>query len=175
VAADTPAERPSKSQRKRDATALQRLGERLVALRPDQLAPLPLGDELREAVLLAQRITARGGRRRQLQLVGKLMRAADAQAISRALEALGAARQEDTARLHRLEGWRARLLRDGPPALDALLLEHPSADRALLERLIASARHGSSGARTLFRYLRELMPTADEGPGGLPPPGRAAG
>lgn len=65
---------PSKSQRKRDATALQDLGEQLVKLTPAQLSRVPLADELLAAVRLAQGITQRGGHKRQLQYIGKLMR-----------------------------------------------------------------------------------------------------
>ena len=103
-----PATPKSKSQHKREATALQVLGARLVELRPDQLERIPLDDRLHGAVLEAQRIRARGGRRRQLQLIGKLMRAADAPAISRALEGLTAVDRASTVRLHALEGLRQR-------------------------------------------------------------------
>lgn len=68
---------PSKSQRKRDATALQDLGEQLAQLTPAQLRRVPLPDELLAAVRLAQGITQRGGRKRQLQYIGKLMRQLD--------------------------------------------------------------------------------------------------
>ena len=68
---------PSKSQRKRDATALQDLGEQLVKLTPAQLSHVPLPDELLAAVRLAQGITQRGGHKRQLQYIGKLMRQLD--------------------------------------------------------------------------------------------------
>ncbi len=68
---------PSKSQRKRDATALQDLGEQLVKLTPAQLSCVPLADELLAAVRLAQGITQRGGHKRQLQYIGKLMRQLD--------------------------------------------------------------------------------------------------
>jgi len=68
---------PSKSQRKRDATALQDLGEQLVKLTPTQLSRVPLPDELRAAVRLARSITQRGGHKRQLQYIGKLMRQLD--------------------------------------------------------------------------------------------------
>ena len=68
---------PSKSQRKRDATALQDLGEQLVKLTPVQLSRVPLPDELLAAVRLARSITQRGGHKRQLQYIGKLMRQLD--------------------------------------------------------------------------------------------------
>ena len=68
---------PSKSQRKRDATALQDLGEHLVKLTPTQLRRVPLPDELLSAVRTARAISQRGARKRQLQLIGKLMRRLD--------------------------------------------------------------------------------------------------
>jgi ribosome-associated protein len=78
---------PSKSQRKRDAHAAQKLGERLVDMRESDLADLPLEESLREAIAAARRITSRGARARQLQYIGKLMRAADMGAIEAALAA----------------------------------------------------------------------------------------
>jgi ribosome-associated protein len=78
---------PSKSQRKRDAHAAQALGERLVALRSTELTGLPLDDLLRDAIEAAREITSRGARARQLQYIGKLMRAANMGAIEATLAA----------------------------------------------------------------------------------------
>ena len=50
---------PSKSQRKRDAQALQALGGELLALSAAQLARLDLPEALHEAVVAAQRMRAR--------------------------------------------------------------------------------------------------------------------
>lgn len=84
---------PSKSQRKREATALQDLGEQLVKLTPTQLRRIPLPEELLEAVRMAQSISQRGGRKRQLQFIGKLMRQIDdPEPIRSALTALLAPR-----------------------------------------------------------------------------------
>ena len=52
----------SKSQRKRDAHALQALGVQLVALSMTQLVRLDLPEPLHEAVLAAQRMRAHGAR-----------------------------------------------------------------------------------------------------------------
>lgn len=86
---DLPAQ-PSKSQRKRDAHALQAMGDQLVALPPAHLARLDLPDDLREAVRATRGIGARGARSRQLQYIGRLMRDVDdavLQAVRQALEA----------------------------------------------------------------------------------------
>ena len=58
---------PSKTQRKRDAHALQALGVQLVVLSTVQLARLDLPETLHEAVLAVQRIRSHGARTRQLQ------------------------------------------------------------------------------------------------------------
>ena len=79
---------PSKSQRKRDAQALQALGGELVALSAAQLARLDLPEALHEAVLAAQRMRAHGARTRQRQYIGKLMRQLEPTVLSRIRTAL---------------------------------------------------------------------------------------
>ena len=70
---------PSKSQRKREATALQDLGEQLVELTSAQLKRIPLPEELLAAIKATQAMSQRGARKRQLQFIGKLMRQLDEQ------------------------------------------------------------------------------------------------
>jgi ribosome-associated protein len=69
--------KPSKSQRKRQAHAMQALGAQLVALPRAPLARLELPEELYQAVLAAQGMRAHGARARQMQYIGKLMRQLD--------------------------------------------------------------------------------------------------
>ena len=86
-AADAPLT-PSKSQRKRDAHALQALGVQLVALSAAQLARLDLPEILHEAVVAAQRMRAHGARTRQIHYIGKLMRQLEPSVLSRLRAAL---------------------------------------------------------------------------------------
>lgn len=79
-------EKPSKSQRKRDMIALQKIGETLVALPTTQLAKIPLEEKLLEAILVAKTLKSHGAIRRQLQYIGKLMRDADVSLIEKALD-----------------------------------------------------------------------------------------
>ena len=80
--------KPSKSARKRAYLALQKLGEELITLRESDLQAMPLGEELRDAVLEARRINAHGALRRQKQYIGKLMGRIDPEPIREALERL---------------------------------------------------------------------------------------
>jgi ribosome-associated protein len=79
---------PSKSARKREAHALQKLGEALVKMRQPDLDRLPLPENLREAIDEARRLTHRGALSRQRQYIGKLMREVDVEPIEAALAAL---------------------------------------------------------------------------------------
>jgi len=155
-------DRPSKSARKREAAAAQDLGTRLIALRDSDLVALDLPERLLEALRLAKRITARGGLARQRQYIGKLMRDIDTAPIEAALNATSYSNAEDVQQHKRVEAWRARLLTEGPAALDEFMKWRPSADRKSLQALIVKAtseridsgsREGAS--RQLFRALRD--------------------
>lgn len=162
-----PGDSPSRSEKKRRSTALQELGEQLAALPPAAWRNMPLGPDMREALDLLARITDREGRRRQLQFIGRLMREEDAEAIREALAVRAAGHQAQTARFHRAEQWRDRLLTatdaDLPALLDAILAALPGADVAAGDRireLVREARreHGAPHARReLFRRLMQAL------------------
>lgn len=158
---DPNSEAPSKSQRKRDSHALQVLGAQLIDLRDDALVRLPLSEELIDAVRLARSIRAHEGRRRQVQLIGKLMRRADSEAIRVALADEGRQHRVATAVMHAAESWRERILADDR-VLENWLAEFPDS-RSSVEPLVPRARGelaaGTAGRafRDLYRRLRENL------------------
>ena len=77
--------KPSKSARKREFLALQKLGEELIALSETELRQMGLEQNLLDAVLEAQLIKAHGALRRQKQYIGKLMRAVDPEPVRAAI------------------------------------------------------------------------------------------
>ena len=157
---------PSKSSKKRAMTALQVLGTRLVNLTPSQLEQVPIEDpRLQEAVLQARKITQRGGLRRQLQYIGKLMRVIDPEPIENALAKLDGVHQVERAQLHQLEQLRDALIADGDGALPETLAAFPHADRQQLRQLVrqcdTKGPRAKEHARKLFKYLRELQDSSD--------------
>ena len=161
--------RPSKTKRKKEMHALQDMGESLVQLDSRRLIDLGLSDTLMEAVLEAKRIRKHGALRRQMQLIGKLMRDVDAEPIRKKLDLWGNASAESTARLHQLERWRERLMADEQmQALNELGRKYPDAD---LQRLRAFARNAvkeklankpPKSFRALFQELQKIIPITDE-------------
>ncbi len=81
---DPELEGPSKSQRKRDMSALQDLGAKLTQLTPAMLKKCALPDEVLAAIHEYQRLPNKhGARRRQLQFIGRVMRDLDEDALKR--------------------------------------------------------------------------------------------
>jgi ribosome-associated protein len=80
--------KPSKSARKREYLALQKLGEELITIRESDLQSMPLDEDLLEAIMETRRIKSHGALRRQKQYIGKLMRHVDPEPINAALERL---------------------------------------------------------------------------------------
>ena len=77
--------KPSKSARKREFLALQKLGEDLIQLKESDLRQIGLSEDLLEAVLEARHIKAHGALRRQKQYIGKIMRHIDPEPIRAAM------------------------------------------------------------------------------------------
>jgi len=161
-----PPEPSSRSARKREAEALQDLGVKLVALSPERLADVPLSEELMEAIALARRIRARGGYRRQLQLIGKLMRREDTAAIRAAMAKLEGSDQAERARHRHVEHWRDRLLTDGS-ALTEFAAQYPNVELQRVRQLVRQAMRERDAerppraARELFRLIRDSTAAAE--------------
>jgi len=161
-------EAPSKSQVKRELKALQALGERLAALPLAQCQKLPVGARTLEALAELARIRAHGARRRQLRLLGKLLRAEDPEAIKQALAALQAPDQAQVRLEKACERWRERLLdkETGGGALSEFIEMYPSVERSHLRQLVRNAAaeqcagRPPAAQRKLFRYLRTVISAA---------------
>lgn len=154
--------RPSKTRRKRDVEALQKLGEALIELKPDQLAEIDMPETLREAVIDARDMHSRGARHRQRQYIGKLMRKVDAEPIQTALDRLAEGGQEQARHHHKCERWRSELLAVGDEGLAEFCRQHPDADVQQLRQLIRGARreHEQERPPKTFRELYRFISRA---------------
>lgn len=160
---DSLSPRPSKSARKREVSALQKIGEILVDLPAPQLAKIPLEPRLAEAIYAARALKSREAIRRQLQYIGKLMRHVDTQLIEEAIAKVRDKNQQGKAQFHQIERWRDKLIAGDDKIIDEFLLQYPEADRQHIRQLSRRAQKDltndkKSGADTeLFRYLRDLI------------------
>jgi ribosome-associated protein len=167
-------DKPSKTRRKAQAHALQDLGADLARLSDDRLARIAMDDELRDALRELRRTRSHEGRRRQTQLVGKLMRRIDdPQPLREALAAVELGGAHDALALHRAEYWRDALAADDAN-VERFTAEHDGIDVQQLQLLVkraraekavqpttpdGSTRHGKAW-RELFRFIRTSIQTA---------------
>ena len=152
---------PSKSQLKRESTALQDLGAELVELSRERLAKIEMPERLRDALLDAQRFTKHEARRRQMQYIGKIMRDIESAPLRAAMDEIKGLSEAANIRQHQLERLRTRLMED-EAVFSEVARDYPGADmqhlRQLRRNAIKEAQQGKPprAYRELFRELREL-------------------
>ena len=141
----------------------QALGVALLDFSDERLLALGLGEPLIDAIRAGRRIKAHEARRRQLQLVGKLMRGVDIEPIREAVARSQLGHARDSLALHRAERWRAELIGDDA-ATTRFASAHAGADLQQLRALVRNARKDSSrlpeqrsgrAYRELFQFIRE--------------------
>jgi ribosome-associated protein len=158
-------DRPSKSELKRQMTALQKLGQELVDAPRDRVKRVPMPEDVRDAILECQTITNHEGRRRQMQFVGKKMRTLDEEEVAliqKTIDSWKGASKSETAAMHSLERKREKLLAKDE-ALTELMAENPELDVQHLRTLIRNARKEQAenkppkAYREIFQILKEIQ------------------
>lgn len=151
---------PSRTARKRSAQEITDFGRQLTQLNATQLAALDLSPELHEAITDYQRFPSHGAKRRQLLLIGKLLRAADEPAIQASLANVLREGAESIYQHHQAEIWRDRLIA-GEQSLEAYVQSHPGVDAEAVNDLLRRIARATDDAqarphrRALFRLLRQ--------------------
>jgi ribosome-associated protein len=153
---------PSKSQIKREHQALQDLAERLTGMPRAELERLRLSDATWAAIEETDRIKDIRARGRHFKRIANLLQREDMHAVHALIDQAEARELEATARHHRLERWRERLITEDDGALSEFLDEYPQTDRQQLRALVRAARRDSErgrpeAPRKLFRFLRETV------------------
>lgn len=153
----------SKSQVKREMHELQKLGEELVSLSAAARAKVPLDDELKDALQLADKLSnKREALRRHIQFIGRLMRTRELEPIEQALAVLRNTNQAATRQFHKVEQWRDKLLADNDAVTD-FIAAYPDVDVQQLRQLIRNAKKEQEkqqppkAFRELFQLIKPLI------------------
>ncbi|HEY0924411.1 ribosome biogenesis factor YjgA [Rheinheimera pacifica] len=153
----------SKSQVKREMHELQKLGEELVSLSAAARAKVPLDDELKDALQLADKLSnKREALRRHIQFIGRLMRTRELEPIEQALAVLRNTNQAATRQFHKVEQWRDKLLADNDTVTD-FIAAYPDVDVQQLRQLIRNAKKEQEkqqppkAFRELFQLIKPLI------------------
>jgi len=149
----------SKSQQKKAMDRLQAIGEQLAELSANQLKKLPISEELREALLFLSTLKSNEAKRRHKQLIGKLMRHENEDAL---LQALNQRQQPNLER--QLSLWVERLMTQGENAVNEAVRQYPAAERHPMRQALRAALYEqeynpteTKAKQRLFTYLREAV------------------
>jgi len=152
----------SKTQKKKEAEALQDLGTKLVKLSNDMLSDIELSAELLEAVKFAKTIKSHGALKRQMQFIGSLMRKIDPTQIEEAINNIEEGNYKKAAAFKETEKWRDELIAGNKKCMEEILSNYPLAERQQLTQLVRNAvkerenNKPPKASRTLFRYLTKI-------------------
>ncbi|NQY87080.1 MAG: DUF615 domain-containing protein [Colwellia sp.] len=152
----------SKTEIKREMHQLQDFGQKLVEMSKHQRSRLPLTEELKYAMVVADRIRNKHeALRRHIRHIAKILLETDLAPIHQAIDVMANKHQQETAKFLRLEGVRDELIEQGNDAVEALLTEFKQMERQKLKQLVRHAAKEKKAEkigkhyRNLFTYLKE--------------------
>lgn len=126
----------SKTQEKKEAEALQNLGEELIKLPRHRLDRMGLPKDLLNALIDAQSIKSHIAGRRQRQFIGSLMRDVDPEPIRQALLQPRDVPSTESKIIKKMHRWRDKLLTADPAVMEDFLRACPELERQRLKQLI---------------------------------------
>jgi len=121
--------RPSKTEQKKAMERLQQLGLKLADLPPEKIQALPVNDVLIFNLLEMSRIPSFEARRRQSQLLGKLLKRENEAEILAALNQKQPAKKQA-----QVSRWFSRLIEQGDGALNDFVRQFPASERHTLRQ-----------------------------------------
>ena len=149
----------SKTQIKKEATELQRLGEELILLSRQQLERMDLPERLRTALIEAQSITSNIAGKRQRQFIGTLMREVDPEPIRCALQQIDTALPIESETGQEAQMWLDRLLAGDQDSVEAFLAACPGLERQRLGQILRNIKkeHSAGSASKSLKGLEKLI------------------
>jgi ribosome-associated protein len=152
----------SKTEVKREMHQLQDFAQMLIEMSKHQRSRLPLSNDLKDAMVLADKITNKHeALRRHIRHTAKILLETDLEPIHHAMEVMANKHQQETAKFVRLETIREELIEQGNDAIESLLAEFEQMDRQKLKQLVRHAAKEKKAEklgkhyRNLFDYLKE--------------------
>jgi ribosome-associated protein len=148
----------SKTQAKKEADELQKLGEELTKLSAPQLKRMGLPDALLAALIEARSITSNVAGRRHRQFIGTLMRDVDPEPIRNALLGIDAGLPVESTIVKETQ-WRDRLLTQDPESMEAFISACPEMDHQRLRQLLRNIKREKASGKSSksLKVLEQLI------------------
>ncbi|WP_440054891.1 ribosome biogenesis factor YjgA [Pseudoalteromonas sp. T1lg65] len=155
----------SKSELKRDAQQYHQLGCDIADLAKKQREKLPLNDELKEAMALADRIRGKhDAYRRHMNYIAKALRSTpNVEELQAALDLILNKNNQADVLLNQVEIIRDELISQGDARINTLLEEYPTLERQKMRQLVRQAakelkaEKPAKSYKELFQYLKDVV------------------
>lgn len=157
----------SKSELKRDAQQYQQLAIDLAGMSNKLRDKLPLSDDLKEAMVVADKIRAKSeAYRRHINYISKTLRVTDnVEDIQAGIDLMLNKNNQADVLINKIESLREELITQGDARINLLLEEYPELERQKMRQLVrqaakeVKAEKPAKGFKELFQYLKDaLMP-----------------
>ncbi|TKB47881.1 ribosome biogenesis factor YjgA [Thalassotalea mangrovi] len=152
----------SKSELKRDMKELQEFSVKLTQLNTKQRSLLPLNEEVRAALVLADKIRNKHDAfNRNIQFIAKQLHGDNEEEVKAAYDKITNKHAQEHLKVARLEQLRDELIAGGNDIVETLLAEHQGFERQRLRQLTRQAgkevKSGKPGKsfKELYKYLAE--------------------
>lgn len=147
----------SKSEIKREMHRLQDFGQKIVEMSKHQRSRLPLTDELKDAMVLADKILNKHeALRRHIRHIAKILSETDLEPIYQALDVMANKHQQESVKHTKLESLRDELISGSNETIESLLTENPEMDRQKLRQVIRQAAKEVKAEKPA-KYCKELL------------------
>lgn len=154
-----PEEYKSRTQKKNEVSALQKLGKHLVSLPKSHILKMELPKLLEQALLDAKTITKNEAKRRQFQYIGRLMRDVDVTGIEDFLTYRDQGQIKEQVKNKQVEYWLDNLNPKDNQAIEDFISQRPHLDRQQFRQLIrnffnAKEKNKPKAKKNLINFLK---------------------
>lgn len=151
----------SKSQRKREADAMQALGKRLTELTNAKLNELPLSEAVLDVIHEYNRLpNSNEAKRRQLQFIGRVMRDSDVEAITRKLDRMLSSnyQSDKNQKKKAIEQQAKDVLENGDEGINRILAKSPELDRQQLRQIHREYQRANDAKKRVLKIkVQDLL------------------
>lgn len=155
----------SKSELKRDAQEFHQLGSDIAKMGKKQRERLPLNDDLKAAMVVADKISNKSDAyRRHLNYIAKTLRTVEnIDEIKAIIDIMLNKNNQAEVMIKKIEQLRSDLIEQGDDLINQTIVEYPSLERQKMRQLVRNAakevkaEKPARGYKELFQYLKDSM------------------
>jgi ribosome-associated protein len=155
----------SRTELKREAQEFHQLGSEIAGMGKKQRERLPLNDELKAALVVADKISDKSDAyRRNLNYIAKTLRTVEnIEAIKSSISIILNKNNQAEVMIKKIEQIRADLIEQGDDLINEIIEKYPALERQKMRQLVRNAakeakvEKPAKGYKELFQYLKEAI------------------